>query len=607
LRTRDKTFDVIVVGGGHAGCEAALAAARMGRKTLLVTLSRSTIARMSCNPAIGGLAKGQLVREVDALGGEMGRVTDATMLQFRMLNTRKGPAVRAPRAQCDRAGYAAEMQRKVEAQPGLTVAEGMVREVIVEARRAAGVRTGDGREFRAGAVVITAGTFLRGVIHVGDKSWPAGRADEPAAENLSLQLESLGISKGRLKTGTPMRLDGETLDYGRLTRQDGDDVIEPFSHETDRREMEQVPCWITYTNHEAHRIIRENLGRSALYGGRISATGTRYCPSVEDKVVKFAAKERHQIFIEPEGRDTTEVYVNGLSNSLPQDVQEALVRSVEGLENARITRYGYAIEYDFFDPTRLRASLESKVVPGLYLAGQVNGTSGYEEAAAQGLVAGANAALAAGGGSEFVLGRDEAYAGVLIDDLVTRGTAEPYRMFTSRAEYRLLLRSDNADRRLTPRGYELGLIQGKRYNGLLEKERLISDASRYLASARHEGRTLLSLLRRQDVTFADLEKLDSGLAGMKIGRDAARQVEIEAKYEGYLNRQERQIEKYREAEGRLIPGDFDYEALPLRFEAREKLMKIRPRSLGQASRISGVNPADISVLMVYLHRAVQSS
>ncbi len=607
MNKKGEIYDVIVVGGGHAGCEAALASARMGRKTLLVTLSRSSIARMSCNPAIGGLAKGQLVREVDALGGEMGRVTDASMLQFRMLNTRKGPAVRAPRAQCDRAGYEAEMQRRIGAQQGLTIAEGMASEVVVEGGRAAGVRTEAGGEFRGSAVVITAGTFLAGMVHVGDRSWPAGRADEPAAEKLSLQLESLGISKGRLKTGTPMRLDGATLDYDRLIRQDGDEVIEPFSHETDKIEIEQIPCWITYTNRQTHEIIQGNLGRSALYGGRISGTGTRYCPSVEDKVVKFAGKERHQLFIEPEGRDTTEVYVNGLSNSLPQEVQEAAVHSVEGLEGAKITRYGYAIEYDFFDPTQLGATLESKIVPGLYLAGQVNGTSGYEEAAAQGLAAGVNAALAIGGGGEFVLGRDEAYAGVLIDDLVTLGTTEPYRMFTSRAEYRLLLRSDNADRRLTPRGYKLGLISEKRYNALREKERLITVVSIYLASTKREGKTLLSMLKRQDATFADLETLDPGLAGMKVSREIARQVEIEAKYEGYLKRQERQIEKYREAEGRLIPVDFDYGPLPLRFEAREKLMKIRPRSLGQASRISGVNPADISVLMVYLHRARQTS
>ena len=602
-----KTYDVIVAGGGHAGCEASLASARMGRNTLLVTLSHTAIGRMSCNPAIGGLAKGQLVREVDALGGEMGRVTDATMLQFRMLNTRKGPAVRAPRAQCDRAGYALEMQSRIDAQQGLTVAEGMVREVIVESGRAAGVRTEEGEEFRAGAVIITAGTFLRGMIHVGDKSWSAGRADEPAAEHLSLQLESLGISKGRLKTGTPMRLDGATLDYDRLVRQDGDEVIEPFSHETAKVDIKQIPCWITYTNPDTHEIIRSNLGRSALYGGQISATGTRYCPSVEDKIVKFAGKERHQIFIEPEGRDTTEVYVNGLSNSLPQEVQEAVVHSVDGLAEAKVTRYGYAIEYDFFDPTQLRATLESKVVPGLYLAGQVNGTSGYEEAAAQGLSAGVNAALAVGGGGEFIMGRDEAYAGVLIDDLVTVGTAEPYRMFTSRAEYRLLLRSDNADRRLTPHGYKLGLISQERYNELREKERLITDALDYLASARHEGRTLLSVLRRQDMVFSDLERLDPALAQMNVSREVARQVEIEAKYEGYLKRQEKQIKRYREAENRLIPGDFDYASLPLRFEAREKLMRIRPRSLGQASRISGVNPADISVLMVYLHRAQQTS
>ncbi len=606
LKTRGKTWDVIVVGAGHAGYEAALASARMGRKTLLLTLSRKTIAQMSCNPAVGGLAKGQLVREIDALGAEMAKAADATMLQFRMLNTRKGPAVRAPRAQCDRAGYAREMQRRLSSQKNLSIAEGMAREIVVENGRAAGVRTNGGEEVRAGAVIVTAGTFLRGEIHVGEKSWPAGRAGEPAAEDLSLHIESLGIRRGRLKTGTPMRLDGTTLDYDRLARQDGDEVIVPFSFETGEIDIEQVPCWIAYTNSKTHRIIRANLKRSALYGGRITATGTRYCPSVEDKIVKFADRPRHQIFIEPEGRDTTEVYVNGLSTSLPEAVQEEMVHSVEGLENAKLTRHGYAIEYDYFDPLQLRPTLESRVVARLFLAGQVNGTSGYEEAAAQGLVAGINAALTVAGEGEFILGRDEAYIGVLIDDLVTLGTDEPYRMFTSRAEYRLLLRADNADRRLTPHGYRLGLISEKRYRRLCEKERLIGELRKLLACERHEGSDLLTLLKRQGMHFSDIKVLSDTLAEMTIPEEVAQQVEIEAKYEGYLRRQQRHVERYREAQSRLIPEDFDYAAVPsLRFEAREKLMRVRPRSLGQASRISGVNPPDISVLMVHLHRKQQ--
>jgi tRNA uridine 5-carboxymethylaminomethyl modification enzyme len=599
------TFDVIVIGAGHAGCEAALAAARMDAETLFLTISRQTVAQMSCNPAIGGLAKGQLVREVDALGGEMAKVTDATMIQFRLLNTKKGPAVRSPRAQCDRKAYQEEMLRRVQAQENITLQEEMVKEILIEKGAACGVSCASGKIYGCAAVILCAGTFLHGVIHVGDKSWSAGRAGDPSCENLSPQLEALGFRRRRFKTGTPPRLEGKTLNYNKLLRQEGDREIIPFSFSSGVIKREQVPCYITYTNEKTHKIIRENLHLSSLYGGHIKgAVGVRYCPSIEDKIVKFPHHSRHQVFIEPEGVNTTEVYLNGTSNSLPQDVQEELVHSIDGLESAKITKYAYAIEYDCFDPLQLRPTLQTKLVKNLYFAGQINGTSGYEEAAAQGIIAGINAALQLKGEEEFTLSRSEAYIGVLIDDLVTLGTGEPYRMFTSRAEYRLILRSDNADRRLTKYGRRFGLISEEQFARLEEKERRISEIIQYLFSKRVRGKSLAIYLCRPENSFADVAGMDACLAAMNLPKDVAEQVEIEVKYQGYLSRQEAEVEKVRRLESERIPQNLKFDRVAgLRLEAREKLSRVRPESLGQASRISGVSPADISVLMVHLRRS----
>jgi tRNA uridine 5-carboxymethylaminomethyl modification enzyme len=599
------TFDVIVIGAGHAGCEAALAASRIGAKVLFLTISRQKVAQMSCNPAIGGLAKGQLVREIDALGGEMAKVTDATMIQFRLLNTKKGPAVRSPRAQCDRKAYQNEMLTRIEAQENLTLREEMVKEILLEKGAACGVSCESGRTYRCAAVVLCAGTFLRGVIHVGDKSWSAGRADDPSCDSVSPQFEALGFRRRRFKTGTPPRLEGTTLNYDKLARQEGDREIIPFSFSSGAIKREQVPCYITYTNSKTHKIIRENLCLSSLYGGHIKgAVGVRYCPSIEDKIVKFPHHTRHQVFIEPEGLDTTEVYLNGTSNSLPQNVQEELVHSIDGLESVRITKYAYAIEYDCFDPLQLRPTLQTKLVRNLYFAGQINGTSGYEEAAAQGIIAGINAALRLKGEDEFTLSRSEAYIGVLIDDLVTLGTGEPYRMFTSRAEYRLILRSDNADRRLTKYGHRFGLISGEQFARLQEKEQNISEIVQYLFSKRARGKLLATHLRRPENSFGDVAKMDTHLAALNVPRDVAEQVEIEVKYQGYLSRQEAQVEKVRGLESAQIPQNLKFDkVVGLRLEAKEKLSQVKPESLGQASRISGVSPADISVLMVHLRRS----
>ena len=595
------SYDIVVVGAGHAGCEAALAAARMGCRTLLTTISIEQIAQMSCNPAIGGLAKGQLVREIDALGGEMAKVADETGIQFRMLNTGKGPAMRSPRSQNDRSAYRAAMRRRLEAQPNLSLLQTTVEELIVQAGRVAGVRCLGGIEIRCRAVVLTTGTFLRGLIHIGPAQTSGGRMGEPPADGLSASLAAHGITLGRLKTGTPPRSDARTVRLAELQPQHGDANPVPFSFSTTALPGPQLPCYLTETNERTHAVIRDNLNRAPMYTGQIKSIGPRYCPSIEDKVVRFAERGGHTVFLEPEGRDTTEMYCNGISTSLPVDVQEQIVHSIRACEQAHIVRYGYAIEYDFAPPTQLWPHLEAKALPGLFHGGQINGTSGYEEAAAQGLLAGVNAALSLRAEPPLVLRRDEAYIGVLIDDLVTRGTEEPYRMFTSRAEHRLLLRHDNADRRLMPHGRRLGLIGPEPFARLEEKERRIIETISWLEKKRHGTETLAQLLRRPETTFSALESLDPALAAMSLPRDVAEQVEIEIKYHGYILRQQTQVDRALKMEDWRIPPDFDYAAMTqLSKEGRTKLSRIRPLTLGQASRISGVTPADISVMMVRL-------
>ena len=595
------SYDVIVVGGGHAGCEAALASARMGMQTALLTMNLDTIAQMSCNPAIGGLAKGQLVREVDALGGEMGKVIDATGIQFKLLNASKGHAVRSPRAQADKKLYQFTMKGKLEEQTNLSLRQDSIEDIAVHDKGILALAGKSGTNYMAKAVIITTGTFLNGLIHIGNSQSKGGRSSEPSADKLSNSLRNLGFELDRLKTGTPPRLNGNSINYGVLQEQVGDEQPTAFSYSTEKIHRPQIKCYITYTNSLTHEIIRSNLDRSPNFTGQIKAVGPRYCPSIEDKITRFPDKDHHQIFLEPEGLDTSEVYCNGISTSTPFDVQEAMIHSIKGLENADITRYGYAIEYDYVPPTQIKPSLEAKNVENVFLAGQINGTSGYEEAAAQGIMAGINAVLKIKGCEPFILGRSEAYIGVLIDDLVTKGTQEPYRMFTSRAEYRLVLRHDNADRRLMKYGHRYGLINKKQLTELLEREKSISETIEYLEYSKRGEDSLLKLLKRPNMCFKDLLEIDSDLRKRNISVPVQEQVEIEAKYEGYINRQKQQIEKFKKMEKLSLPPYFHYDSIPgLRKEAQQKLDRFRPVSLGQASRISGVSPADISILMVYL-------
>ncbi|WZL81530.1 tRNA uridine-5-carboxymethylaminomethyl(34) synthesis enzyme MnmG [Vallitaleaceae bacterium 9-2] len=618
----ENSVDVIVIGGGHAGCEAALASARLGMKTVVFAINIDSIAMMPCNPNIGGTSKGHLVREIDALGGEMGKNIDKTYIQSRMLNTAKGPAVHSLRAQADKHRYAQTMKRTLEKQENLLIRQNEVTEILVENQKVVGVKIVSGLIYKAKAVIIATGTYLKARCIYGDVSIYSGPNGLQAANHLTASLKNLGIEIYRFKTGTPARVDKKTVDFTKMEEQKGDEKVVPFSFTNTPEDIyrDQISCWLTYTNHQTHDIIRDNLSRSPLYGGEISGTGPRYCPSIEDKVVRFSDKERHQVFLEPEAEDTNEMYVQGMSSSLPEDVQKDMLRTLPGLESVEIMRTGYAIEYDCINPLQLKSTLEFKMIEGLFSAGQFNGSSGYEEAAAQGLVAGINAVLRIQGKEPIVIDRSEAYIGVLIDDLVTKGTNEPYRMMTSRAEYRLLLRQDNADLRLTETGYNVGLIDEARYESFTRKREAIKNEINRLAKTMvgtsqdvqalldahnstplRSGISLKELLKRPEMTYQSIESIDSNRPNLSY--DVIEQVEIQIKYEGYINRQKKQVQQFDKLEKKLIPEAIDYSTIKsLRIEAVQKLKQVQPRSVGQASRISGVSPADISVLLVYLEQ-----
>ncbi len=603
-RMKTNEFDCVVIGGGHAGVEAAHAAARIGAKTCLLTISKDTIAKMSCNPAIGGLAKGQIAREVDAMGGLMGLAIDATGIQFRLLNCSKGPAVQAPRAQADKYKYKNYVRMQLEQTTNLTIVEATAAEIITREKKVRAVRCSDGRIYNTPTIILTTGTFLSGLMHIGTEQFAGGRLGEPAANELSESLRQLGLKLERLKTGTPARLDTATIDLDKLEIQQGDEKPVPFSFMNETITRPQIPCWITYTNEKIHNLIRDNLQRAPLYSGQITSTGPRYCPSIETKIIRFADKKRHQVFLEPEDEEKTTIYCNGMSTSLPKDVQEQMFKLLPGTENARIIHYGYAIEYDYCPPTQLKPNLETRKVSGLFLAGQINGTSGYEEAAGQGLVAGINAARKLQSKEPLIPGRDQAYIGVMIDDLLTRGLDEPYRMFTSRAEYRLLLRADNADRRLTQIGKSVGLVEEKRWIRLQTKLENINKLKSYLKNNRSEGISLWDQLRRPHNTLMEKMAENPDIKNMNLAEDIFQAVAIDAKYEGYLAKQERLVAGFRLLEKKNIPADLDYNGIShLRAEAKERLSAFRPSTFGQASRISGITPADIMVIQIHLKKS----